>query len=125
MMDEKRIDKLINKALQEDLALPEGLSERLERQINLLAHDKKLAPFYWISGVAAAIFGTLFLFFTETNHPASAMADTFTDPEEAAVVAQNALAFMSRNLNIGLGQVHETSQEVERINKIIHKHLND
>ena len=68
MMDEKRIDKLINKALQEDLALPEGLSERLERQINLLAHDKKLArsarlrPFYWISGVAAAIFGTLFLF---------------------------------------------------------------
>ena len=26
-MDDKKIDELINKALQEDLALPEGLSE--------------------------------------------------------------------------------------------------
>ena len=33
-MDDKKIDELINKALQEDLALPEGLSERLERQIS-------------------------------------------------------------------------------------------
>ena len=36
-MDDKRIDELINKALQEDLALPEGLSERLERRIDFLA----------------------------------------------------------------------------------------
>ena len=52
-------------------------------------------------------------------------ADTFTDPEEAAVVAQNALAFMSRNLNKGLGQVNEASQEITKINKIVNKHLND
>lgn len=131
-MDDKRIDELINKALQEDLALPEGLSERLERQIDFLAQEKtpptrsvRIPSFYWISGVAAAIFGALFLLFTEINRPAPTMADTFTDPEEAAVAAQNALAFMSRNLNKGLGQVQETGQEIERINKIIHKHLND
>ena len=53
------------------------------------------------------------------------MAATFTDPEEAAVVAQNALAFMSRNLNKGLGQGNEASQEITKINKIVNKHLND
>ena len=78
-----------------------------------------------ISGIAAAILGALFLIFTETNRPAPIMADTFTDPEEAAVVAQNALAFMSRNLNKGLGQVNEAGQEITKINKIVNKHLND
>ena len=124
-MDDKKIDELINKALQEDLALPEGLSERLERQIDFLAQEEisprvsRRRSFYWISGIA------LFLIFTETNRPAPVMADTFTDPEEAAVVAQNALAFMSRNLNKGLGQVNEASQEITKINKIVNKHLND
>ena len=119
-MDDKKIDELINKALQEDLALPEGLSERLERQIDFLAQEEisprvsRRRSFYWI-----------FVMFTETNRPAPVMADTFTDPEEAAVVAQNALAFMSRNLNKGLGQVNEASQEITKINKIVNKHLND
>lgn len=131
MMDEKRIDELINKALQEEMALPEGLSERLERHIDRLAQEERSArsvhirPSYWISGVAAAVIGALFLLFTETDRPAPTMADTFTNPEEAAVVAQNALAFMSRNLNKGLGQVQETGQEIEKINKIVQKHLND
>ena len=121
-MDDKRIDELINKALQEDLALPEGLSERLERRIDFLAQEE-VSP--RVSGIAAAILGALFLIFTETNRPAPIMADTFTDPEEAAVVAQNALAFMSRNLNKGLGQVNEAGQEITKINKIVNKHLND
>ena len=60
-MDDKRIDELINKALQEDLALPEGLSERLERRIDFLAQEEvsprvsRRRSFYWISGIAAAI----------------------------------------------------------------------
>ena len=33
-MDDKKIDELINKALQEEQALPEGLSRRLEKQID-------------------------------------------------------------------------------------------
>ena len=60
-MDDKKIDELINKALQEDLALPEGLSERLERRIDFLAQEEvsprvsRRRSFYWISGIAAAI----------------------------------------------------------------------
>lgn len=129
-MDDKKIDELINKALQEDLALPEGLSERLERQIDFLAQEEisprvsRRRSFYWISGIAAAILGALFLIFTETNRPAPVMADTFTDPKRQRR-SPNALAFMSRNLNKGLGQVNEASQEITKINKIVNKHLND
>lgn len=63
-MDDKKIDELINKALQEDLALPEGLSERLERQIDFLAQEEisprvsRRRSFYWISGIASAILGS-------------------------------------------------------------------
>ena len=35
--NDKQIDELIDKALQEEMALPEGLSSRLEKQIDLLA----------------------------------------------------------------------------------------
>ena len=36
-MDDKRIDELINEALREDMALPDGLAERLERRLDSLA----------------------------------------------------------------------------------------
>ena len=36
-MNDKQIDELIGKALQEDKKLPEGLSERLEQYIDNLA----------------------------------------------------------------------------------------
>ena len=46
-MDDKKIDELINKALQEEQALPEGLSRRLEKQIDTWAsteEKKTLTP---------------------------------------------------------------------------------
>ena len=62
-MDDKKIDELINKALQEEQALPEGLSRRLEKQIDTWAstEEKKTRSLtrrrtlYWLSGVAATI----------------------------------------------------------------------
>lgn len=62
-MNDKNIDELINKALQEEQALPEGLSRRLEEQINAWAatEEKKTRSLtrrrtlYWLSGVAASI----------------------------------------------------------------------
>ena len=41
-MDDKKIDELINKALQEEQALPEGLSRRLEKTPGL--PRKKRSP---------------------------------------------------------------------------------
>ena len=46
-MDDKKIDELINKALQEEQALPEGLSRRLEKQIDT-----------WASCCASAFYNT-------------------------------------------------------------------
>lgn len=43
-MDDKKIDELINKALQEEQALPEGLSRRLEKQIDTWLPRKKRRP---------------------------------------------------------------------------------
>lgn len=59
-MDDKKIDELINKALQEEQALPEGLSRRLEKQIDTWASTEEKKPrsltrrrtLYWLSGVA-------------------------------------------------------------------------
>ncbi len=53
------------------------------------------------------------------------LADTYTNPQEAAMAAQKALAFMSVNLNKGIEQVNEAQQEMNKVNKILNKHLKD
>lgn len=131
-MNDKHIDELINKALQEEQILPEGLSDRLGQYIDTLSATeqpvKKYTLFkrrflYWLSGVAAILVVAVALFFqTESGFSGKqTTADTFSDPEEAALVAQNALAFMSRQLNKGLDQVAEAGQEVEKVNQILNK----
>jgi hypothetical protein len=52
------------------------------------------------------------------------MADTFTDPEEAALVAGQTLAFISAQLNKGLDMVTDAEQELEKVNQLLNKHLN-
>lgn len=141
-MDDKRIDELINEALREDMALPDGLAERLERRLDSLASRADAeagAPrvsiraregrsprrrfLYALSGVAAALIGVVCYIGIESARPAK--ADTFTDPREAALVAQDALALLLRNLNKGLEQAREANREITRIQDIVNKHLND
>ncbi|MDD3036471.1 hypothetical protein [Bacteroides sp.] len=139
-MDEKRIEELINKALREESSLPSGLSERLEQKIDLLAKEemrtgnrsstnRQLLPrrkmFYWMGGIAAAILGAVLFVFTETDAFAVHPVDTYTDPQEAAMAAQNALALMSANLNKGITKVNKTSGEIYKMNKIFNKQLNN
>lgn len=139
-MDEKRIEELINKALREESSLPDGLSERLEKKIDLLAKEEiqlgrtsnagkqllsKRRLFYWTGGIAATILGAVLFVFSETNNPETSLTDTYTDPQEAAIAAQNALAIMSANLNKGLNKVNKTSEEIYKVNKILNKQLNN
>lgn len=139
-MNEKKIEELINKALREESSLPDGLSERLEQKIDLLAKKEMQAdrtnnadkrfPFkrrlsYWIGGIAATMLGAVLFVFSETNRPETALTDTYTDPQEAAIVAQKALAMMSANLNKGLIKVNKTSEEIYKVNKIVNKQLNN
>lgn len=135
-MNDKQIDELINKVLREDQTLPEGLSERLEQQIDTwsAAEKKKTVrssfrrrSLYWISGTAAAILllcvGIAGLKDLEIGK--QQLADTYTNPQEAAIAAGKALAFMSSNLNKGIDQMNDAQQEINNVNRILNKHLND
>lgn len=133
-MNDKEIDDLINKALREEQALPKGLSERLERQIDSWAaeEEKKTRSFslkrslYWVSGIAAAILLCIGIFqYSTPLQPHEQMADTYTNPKEAAATAQKALLLMSQNLNKGFNQMDNAQQEINKVNNILNKHLND
>ena len=135
-MNDKQIDELINKVLREDQMLPEGLSERLEQQIDTCAAAEKKETLrssfhrrslYWLSGAVAAILLLCVGIFglTDLNTGKQQLADTYTNPQEAAIAAGKALAFMSSNLNKGIDQMNDAQQEINKVNRILNKHLND
>lgn len=133
-MNDKQIDELINQVLHEDQALPEGLSQRLEQQIDAWADaEQKEMPrssfrrrsLYWLSGVAAAALLCVGIFQLTEQNTAQPMADTYTNPQEAAQVAQKALALLSSNLNKGIDQMNDARQEMHKVNEILNKHLKD
>ena len=134
-MNDKQIDELINKALQEEQALPEGLAGRLEAQIDSWAatEEKKTRSLrrrqslYWLSGIAAAALVCIGIFRPDTSfiHPKHELADTFTNPKEAAAVAQKALLLMSQNLNKGIDQAKEAQKEIDKVNNILNKHIKE
>lgn len=131
-MDDKKIDELINKALQEEQALPEGLSRRLEKQIDTWAstEEKKTRSLtrrrtlYWLSGVAATILLCIsFLQYKSSYQAHDRLSDTYTNPKDAAAAAEKALLLLSQNLNKGISQVDNAGQEIDKVNNILNKHL--
>lgn len=132
-MNDKEMNRLIQEALRNERELPEGLSDRLEQYIDQLAADEKkisVSParrrsiYYWVGGIAASFILAVAIFFQVESQPVTpTMADTFTDPTEAAIAAQDALAFLSTQLNKGLDQVNEAGKEVNRINTIVNKQM--
>ena len=123
-MNEQKIDELIDKALREEAQLPEGLGARLERHIDgLAASDRAEArriPMRrrWLArfSVAASIWTGIY-FSGKENAP----KDTFSDPQEAALVASQALAFMSENLNKGLDNMQQAQKKVAEVNNVLDK----
>lgn len=134
-MNDKQIDELINKVLREDQTLPEGVSERLEQQIDAWAATEKKETIrssfrrrslYWLSGAAAVALLCVSIFqFSEIGKDNHRLADTYKNPQEAAIAAQKALTFMSANLNKGIEQVNDAQHEMNKVNKILNKHLKD
>lgn len=125
--DRWKADQWLFKALYEDMQMPEGVSERLEKVIEQMdkphpvTNRKKRFFLFRISGVAAVILLCIGLFFTKYRSVESQMADTFDDPVEAALAAEKAIAFMSTHLNKGINQVSEAGQEIEKVNQVLEK----
>lgn len=125
-MNEQEIDKLIREAYKEERCLPEGLSERLETYIDGLEGEKprrRIHPIvYWTSGIAAAlllVFGLSTFRNGEEQKAAVVLADTYTDPAEAAEMAENTLLFVSAKLNKGLDGARQADAKVIKINRVL------
>jgi len=125
--EEQKLFRLIHES---QIKVPEGVSERLEKSILQMEVSEKIQPrkrslLYWISSAAAVALLCIGLFFTPPESAPQEMADTYTDPEEAALVAEQTLAFMSLHLNKGLNKVNDVEVEFEKLNQLINKHLNN
>jgi hypothetical protein len=124
-MNDNELSRLLNEALH--IPLPKGLSERLEGRIDQWASKEKKQNrrrlLYWATGAAAAIALAVGIFFPAA--PQRQQADTYSDPHEAAIAAEQALAFMSAQLNKGLDQVSSAQEEIEKVNEILNKHFKE
>lgn len=127
MMDERNIDKLIEQALKEEQALPEGLADRLSQKIDLWeenerqARSRKRTLFLYAASTAAAVFLAFHVApsLSLLQRDDVQMADTYSDPEEAAAAAQKALVLLSANLNKGIKQATASTQEMNRIENVV------
>ena len=135
-------EELVDEHLKEDqqvfrllhdtqIQVPAGVSERLDKVIFLNANyanssknhiTKKI--YYWISSAAAVVLLCIGLFFATREPSSPNMADTFSDPKEAALVAEQTLAYISAHLNNGLNKVADAEHEFEKVNQLLNKHLN-
>ena len=127
MMDERNIDKLIEQVLKEEQALPEGLAGRLSQKIDLWeenerqARSRKRTLFLYAASIAAAVFLAFHVApsLSLLQRDDVQMADTYSDPEEAAAAAQKALVLLSANLNKGIKQATASTQEMNRIENVV------
>ncbi|MDR1981058.1 MAG: hypothetical protein LBQ39_05475 [Tannerellaceae bacterium] len=129
-MNDNELKQLIDAAYYSasGIPIPEGLGERLSAHIDDLAANEKRRKrhrflYRAVGSVAAAGLLCAGLFFSEGLPRQNRMTDTFTDPAEAAIVAGNALAFMSTQLNKGLEQISDAKQEINKVNQILYKQL--
>ncbi|MDR2139946.1 MAG: hypothetical protein LBP50_10420 [Tannerella sp.] len=110
-----------------EIRMPEGLSGRLERAVEQLAATPARRTgwrWYAAGSVAATVLLCIGLFFP-TREPPAPVADTFDDPREAAIVAGQALAFMSEELNRGLNRVADTDTEIGKIKQTVNRYFKE
>ena len=133
---------------EEEVPLPEGITERLEiivdKHISESSLDKNTSfenevseltnykihtifakrrnIFIAISSAAAITLLCIGLFFaSEKNIKSQMFADTYTNPEDAALATEQALLFVSNKLNQGLSSLEKVRDGVEKTNKILNE----
>ena len=107
----------------EEVPLPEGITERLELAINeYIAFKKRRKIIITISSAAAMTLLCIGLFFASGKDTKSHMyADTFTNPEDAALATEQALLFVSEKLNQGLSSLEKVREGVDKTNELLNK----
>ena len=135
-LDKERFtDRDIFNALNDnsDISLPEGITERLESAIDKHIADtsaykrKKISInrlYIAISSAAAVVLLCIGLFFvSEKPTQSNYIADTYSDPKEAALAAEKALLLVSNKLNQGLSPLEKVTENVDKTNKLLNETL--
>lgn len=110
------------------IQVPADVSERLEASILQIdasqkSHPRRRTLYYWAGSAAAIVLLCTGLFFATQKPAPPKMADTFSNPKDAALVAEQTLAFMSAYLNRGINKVAGAEQEFEKVNQLLNKHF--
>ncbi len=123
-----------------DIRIPEGFSERLEHQIDrhinkastinesktVVSHTKIRRLLISMGSIAAAVLllTGIFFFHDRSSINDDVITDTYTDPQEAAAVAEKALALVSSNLNKGLSPLEKARESIDKTNELLNESLN-
>jgi hypothetical protein len=121
-------ERQLFRLLDGEMQMPAGLSGRLAESIRQMdraphAPARRQIWFRRIAAVAAVALIGVALYFTTREPAQPVLADTFSDPEEAAVAAGKTLVFISEQLNNGLNRIAIAGQEMEKANQIVNKHF--
>jgi hypothetical protein len=127
-MDDKNLDKWIGNAFEEEIKIPERLSDRLENKMESYIEAQKLKTkrqnYFKYMGIAASVTLCVGLFFTKFFYVSDKPAkDTFKDPVEAEIYVKQTLALVSANLNKGLSALDKTRKNIDNTNKILNNTL--
>ncbi|MDR0575326.1 MAG: hypothetical protein LBG96_15130 [Tannerella sp.] len=134
-IDEKwYIEKDIFNVLHDssDIQLPEGFSERLENAIDKYmaetipqkSRSKTIKILIKITSAAAVILiGTGLFFITDKPAKSYIAADTYTEPKEATMVAEQALILVSTKLNQGFYPLKKVKESVDKTNELLSENL--
>ena len=129
----------------EQIPIPEGLEERLEKKIDEWeesekrkvksekskhshpSHLRPLTSYLKVTAIAASIaliFGVGFYFLQQKEEPVNlAEQDTYQDPVVAQQEAQKALNLLAYNLNKGMGQLEKAKAISDRTEMTLNKQL--
>ena len=109
--------------------VPEGLEERLSKQIDQWAIQERFIPkspprrtLQWIGSIAASL---LILFSIGWYfHAPQPRKDTCATPEEAYIHTEKALMMFAQALNKGVKQMEVIQESTEKVERNIQKQLN-
>ena len=119
----KGIAKRLEKAMNKHIAKTTNLENELHNKKTLYQKTRKL--YISISSAAAVILLCIGLFFvSDKNSQSHAIADTYTNPEEAAIVAEQVLTLVSSKLNQGFSSLEKIKESVDKTNELLNKTLN-
>ena len=143
-LDEKwNTDRDILNALGDssEIMLPKGVNERLENFIDIHiaktsvkeneSQDEKIPLksktqrlLIAITSSAAAIFLCIGIFYSlERNNSSDMIADTYTNPEEAAIAVEQALILVSSKLNQGLSPLEKVKENIDKTNELLNENF--